>query len=637
MKLRQYQREAVDQILSDIEFDGLEMVCLDAFVSYGKSLTICQLSIEMRGRVVILINYSALIDQFVETFKQIGYTDFTVMKAGHEMTFDKEKKIAIVQSHTLFNRLDKHGDMRADYMIVDEAHTYMHGDMFKSIKSRLKPMSVIGMTGTPYDAYGRELKGVENTISTISVENLIEDKYIVDVVQLVPKWTSEISLSGIAKNGNDYSQNELDTVFGTSAYINKVCDTFDSLKETDNIDFNPKEDKSIWFCTTTETCDNFAKELQSRGYNIFSYHTRTPKKLKDKLMHSFRTNEPMQIEDEVNLFNYQDGIKTVDVHGLISIQSLSIGFSVSDIKLCVMTSLSLKRSLTVQQTGRVARAYPGKEIAYMLDCGLRTKHHGIVMQTYEPAKEDSSPKELNSHKKSYSMEHIGEFLGDEINIIDRNWYENEVAKVLCDNRRFSEMPLNELSTRFSIDENIENLIGIAMAFMFQLHGDPYSAESFDVKSQKTKFKKVNNYYNARALSWISEPWIELFSDYSDDTMLISKFTKAFRTKARSIVNNKKNIYGIRFFADFLRNNVLKEKLEDGYFYLYHNIKSGEVFDKMIPEESGEGVLVEWEEYISMKDAYNLSFEIVEVADIQDSALEYEIEISEMIDGDEVTF
>ena len=235
------------------------------------------------------------------------------------------------------------------------------------------------------------------------------------------------------------------------------------------------------------------------------------------------------------------------------------------------------------------------------------------------------------------MEHIGEFLGDEINIIDRNWYENEVAKVLCDNRRFSEMPLNELSTRFSIDENIENLIGIAMAFMFQLHGDPYSAESFDVKSQKTKFKKVNNYYNARALSWISEPWIELFSDYSDDTMLISKFTKAFRTKARSIVNNKKNIYGIRFFADFLRNNVLKEKLEDGYFYLYHNIKSGEVFDKMIPEESGEGVLVEWEEYISMKDAYNLSFEIVEVADIQDSALEYEIEISEMIDGDEVTF
>ena len=75
----------------------------------------------LKGKVVISITITALLDQIAEHLDLVGQ-DYSILKAGRESEFDITKKVQLVQAHTLHARLSK-TEVKADYFLNDECFT----------------------------------------------------------------------------------------------------------------------------------------------------------------------------------------------------------------------------------------------------------------------------------------------------------------------------------------------------------------------------------------------------------------------------------------------------------------------------------------------------------------------------------
>jgi hypothetical protein len=131
--------------------------------------------------------------------------------------------------------------------------------------------------------------------------------------------------------------------------------------------------------------------------------------------------------------------------------------------------------------------------------------------------------------------------------------------------------MDELADAFEVETNISNIIAIGLTFMDKVHCEPmnnkwgkpdrgYISLSYDKEAKEQVGKPCVGWYNTKTLGWISELAEDLFDRYKDDTYQIKRWVKSYKTKIRNVVNNKANIFTIRFFADFLEEKY-KDEIE----------------------------------------------------------------------------
>jgi len=278
----------------------------------------------------------------------------------------------------------------------------------------------------------------------------------------------------------------------------------------------------------------------------------------------------------------------------------------------------------------------GSDVGFILDCGQNVKRLGLITDEFNPLSYDSDTKQIRQSLKQIAMPHLS-LSEDTIIEANRESYDKAISDVLSDPRKYSEMNAKELSKIFDIEEDISSLIAIGMAFMLVVHCEPmtnkwgqddfgYMAESYDKEKNKKVFKKVVGFYNASSLKWMTKEAVELFDNYKDRPELIDKFTKSFRTKIRSIVNGKKSIYAIKFFAEFLEKELLADEgeeivftdnkeyiypKEDLFYYVYRTLSYGIVSHRDLSEEIKGGEEVEsYEDYVKLgKTGIDLSFKL----------------------------
>ena len=119
---RQYQADIIEETLAAIEFGSTNIV-IDSPPSSGKSYIISRTAqhLALKGKVVISITITALLDQIAEHLDLVGQ-DYSILKAGRESEFDITKQVQLVQAHTLHARLAK-TEVNADYFLMDECFT----------------------------------------------------------------------------------------------------------------------------------------------------------------------------------------------------------------------------------------------------------------------------------------------------------------------------------------------------------------------------------------------------------------------------------------------------------------------------------------------------------------------------------
>ena len=511
LQLRNYQQQAIDSTLYAIEMEGKKNVVLFASVSWGKSLYLSELANQLDGKVVILVNITTLIDQIAEHLDEIN-VDYSILKAGYESRFDPSKKIQLVMSQTFYARYESIDFGDVSFVLQDEAQREWKTQRTTLILETLKPLARIAVSGTPYDSAGYALEGCDELIETISVSQLEEEKFTSPLKYYIPKWAEQIDYSELRRSGADYSGSAIDELINTNEYNNLVLQSMNQL--------NCQQKKCLVFCNSIEHSDSIAKTLNENGYSAYSYHSKNDKQESEAVFQSFKTNEPLNS----NLLEASEPIKV-----LVSIQRLSVGFSVSDIDVGVMCSPSLVLSKIRQQYGRIQRASNGKTHGEILDLASCVSRHGFHDEEYNPPLLGNR-EELSKQKSLLEMPMISALVDEEPTEVTRDAYNTFVQEIQRKSKSIPTMSTDDLMAFYEVTVDITQIVHIAFEMNLRMNGVHY---------------KENN------VTWTTEPILVFLNDFPDYEYRI---LKSFKTRGRNIVKDKKKIFALRYFSDWMRTN-----------------------------------------------------------------------------------
>lgn len=358
--LRPYQENIINETLAAVQF-GSDNIVIDSPAGSGKSIIIAKTAqhLALKGKVVISITITALLDQIAEHLDLVGQ-DYSILKAGRESEFDITKQVQLVQAHTLHARLSK-TEVKADYLLQDEVHREYQTDRTMAILNFLKPKARIGYSGTCYDQAGFALENAE-MLTTTTVQNLQDQGYLCPIKYFVPKWAEQVDFSQVKSSGNDYNNAELERIINTTEHLQLAIKSMN--------DMDAKNKKTLVFCSSIEQADKFTNMLNQAGYEAMSYHSKSDNS--EEILDAFRNNTPFVkkpkkqkmkdletgdlFADDMQ-FSSEPEVEEKYIKCLVSINRLGIGFDCPDVEMMIQLRPTLVRSLVVQQVMRGARNF----------------------------------------------------------------------------------------------------------------------------------------------------------------------------------------------------------------------------------------------------------------------------------------
>ena len=340
IKLRDYQQLLADQINNSKELRN----CIQSSTGSGKTIIFSYLANKHKGRVLILVNRTELLEQ---TAKNITRTK-SLITAKTKSIGSGEVLIGMVE--TVNNRI-KNGIFNLDnidLIIVDEIQNLQFVKVFNEFKGRL-----LGFTATPVtlktENYfkckycGSKTKTAtvccrkETKKHTLKVSlkrwygDLIEGVKIsklIDLGYLTPVHNLSCDIQNLDKlkvdSSGDFSKKSQDEVFN-------------NLASTENLLANYKEHctgkKTMVFNSNISSNDEAYKMFEMNGYNVKSYHSKSKEK-RTEVVEWFR--------------NTPDGI-------LMSVGVFTTGFDVDDVEAIILNKATQSLSLYHQMVGRGGR------------------------------------------------------------------------------------------------------------------------------------------------------------------------------------------------------------------------------------------------------------------------------------------
>ena len=529
MQLRPYQARAVQDAIFESEMDGKKQVILEAPTSAGKSLMMSELASQLSGRVLILVNITALIDQIADHLDELSIP-YSILKAGYEDKFDPTQRIHLVMSQTFYARKDNIDLGKIDYIIQDECHKEWLTSRTLSVLQKYNPITRFGFSGTPYDESGYALQNSDSHIQTISIPELQANGWVSPLKYFIPKWSEKINYDELRSSGSDYSGAAIDELIATDSYANLVVQSMNQM--------NAKELKTIVFANSIEHADKLAKALNNNGYKAYAYHSENDNKEADLVLESFRTNKPISLIDESSLFGSDDTASggVIDVRCLVSVSKVAIGFDVPDIDLGVLCRPTKVLSLYRQLTGRVLRAHHNKEYGIILDLAGCVSRHGFHDEPYSPPVKGDKRALLRA-QETLSAPIIEHIVNDEPTEVTRELIVTAVEETRKRSENIPSLTIQQLTALFETTTNIATAIWIG----------------FEIQKRKT-----NQNYDQSTISWCLAPWFKAFEDYPNE---VNYFRKAAKTRIRNIVRDNKKMVSIKFFIDFLIESANKRKQE----------------------------------------------------------------------------
>ena len=340
MKLRDYQQEIVDKINCSTSTRN----CVQLSTGGGKTVIFSHLANEFKGRVLILVNRTELVEQTAKNItRKISLITAKTKKIG-----DGEVLIGMVES--VNNRIKKgvFDIDSVDLIIVDEIQNLQFIKVFEGYEKRL-----LGFTATPVTMkreryYKCKYCGTKKDKESKCCGKLTQ-KYTLEVS--LKRWYGEliqgIQIEDLIKKGNltsvhnfscdNPNLNKLKTD-ASGEYTNKSVDeTFNNLSSTENLIENYLEHslgkKTMVFNANIEANNEAYKLFKMSGYNVRSYDSKSKEK-RAEVVEWFR--------------NTPNGI-------LMSVGVFTTGFDVEDVECIIMNKATKSLSLYHQIVGRGGR------------------------------------------------------------------------------------------------------------------------------------------------------------------------------------------------------------------------------------------------------------------------------------------
>jgi len=587
ISLRDYQQKDLDEILFNIEIDGIEKQILHANVSYGKGVLLAKLCKDFYGKIIISLPFSDLVEQIEDVLSKIG-VEYSVIRSGQPEKFNKDSRIQIALDSSYHAKKDTlYKDLSCELIILDEIHVRLEGGRMKSMLYSTQPSYIVGLSGTPFKASGVSFDGF-SIVNNVTHRELIEKGYVANVETYV---SNLFEINGIERkvtvSESEYSEADLSVMY-TAKSIDTMIDSFEKLCHIKNLE--PKTTKALWFVTNVESCEKISNALIARGYMSFAYHGKT--KFSNEIMDSYRNNSILK--RDVTLFNYKD-IESVKVKHLVSVNKLTTGFSVDDIQVGILTAATQRLPTFCQRNGRLSRKN-GDMPKYIIDFGGSSITFGDFQEHFVPIKPGTPPVEIREYMLNRGLTNPSFLFYKDNLVLSSQSVIDENIKVFNDSiagKRLGELRIGQLLDKWSIEDNIDELILIFFAFIKNAYCEDmedkwgratigYSYQKYDRDSDSYSTKLVTGFYNEKTATWLLELYYQAIDRFPEKE---KHWFKAMKTKMFNMARMKQwlhlkngvvseddfesnyrsiseNIFSIRFFPDFLVKKFEEEKEDE---------------------------------------------------------------------------
>jgi len=484
MILREYQQKAFHNILEKLQ--NMDIVVSTASMGAGKSIIITKLTeyllkesklVSIENKICIVVNLSPLVKMLYDYLTEINIS-CSVIKRGFDYDYDsiKKSKILIIMEQSFHERKRKSFDFSCSYLIKDEFHIGYSSPRFNKIKEFLKPKKIIGFSGTPIDERGYLLKDLtfENLVLDGNALELMELGYLSKLKYYTSSLSEQINYSSVKISQNDYSTSELDKILNNTKSFNLALTSMNAL--------NSKNKKTLVYCNSIEHATEFTKFLNENGYRSFAVHSKIPEEENERAFKRFK----LPFED------------TSGIDCLVSVSKLNTGFNEPMASLLVLLRPTKVLRVYLQTVFRVARPYPGKDFAEVLDLAQCVREHGFAEEPRDFVLYGNR-KELNIEKSKHSLpvikelsekyenqEYIFELKKEDIKINLRE-YKKKV--------NFDNMNTNNLIKSFNTNADLYMISFLYYELMHRIHKKKYEKNDYEalfkiLENSNLKLEKI---------------------------------------------------------------------------------------------------------------------------------------------------
>lgn len=351
IELRDYQKEAVDHVWSDL-FHGSTALCVLP-TGTGKTEIIIEL---VRGsmnkkdiKILVLVNKVKLLEQTVRRFARALGESSVGSYCGSLSQYDTDRTVTVASIQSIHDV-----DLEKIHLIIlDEVHNVNEKEgryisFLERLKSKNNNLKIVAFTATPYRSsghiYGKDkLFKKPSYIKTIPW--MIENKYIVRPT--IKKVENEYDVSSLSVRGGEFLSTEVDALVSDErkvlAQINDALPRLSGRK------------KIVWACANIEHCNKVNGLLFVKNEISVSLHSK------------------MSDEDR---YIAQKEFEQGSARHLVFVSIVSEGYDYAPIDAVVLMRPIRSPVLYVQTVGRGLRLSHGKENLLVLDYGSVVKTLG---------------------------------------------------------------------------------------------------------------------------------------------------------------------------------------------------------------------------------------------------------------------
>ena len=365
MKLRDYQREAVDAVFaywetapSTPEKPASPLVVMPT--GSGKSPTlgeIVRVLVECGARVVIATHRSELIVQDAKAVRSVyPGCDLGIVSAGLSRS-EYGHAITVGGVQTMARKVSRLG--RVDVLIIDEAHlistktTTQYHAMITALRKVNPDMRLVGLTATPYRLGQGYLTEGEDALFTsvcysTDIVKLIKDGWLSHIT--TGAATASIDLKGVSVRAGEYSSNDLEL----ASDVDKINDAVaaDVKKALD-----AGRTSALVFGTSVAHAARLRNALQMAGVSTETITGATSREQRDSVIAAFKARK---------------------LSCITSCDVLTTGFDAPVVDVLALVRATMSPSLYVQMVGRGMRIAEGKKDCLLLDYAGNIARHGPI-------------------------------------------------------------------------------------------------------------------------------------------------------------------------------------------------------------------------------------------------------------------
>lgn len=361
MKLRDYQRRAIDQTWDWIRANPGKNPCLVLPTGAGKSVVVATMCREAvtewpETRILMVSHVKEIIEQNAEKMRAVWpAAPLGIYHAGMRRR-DLGEPITFAGIQSIRNRAADVGHI--DIMLIDECHLVNHEDegsyrrFIADLMVTNPHMVVIGLTATPYRLGHGMITDkpalFDGLVEPVLIEELLALGFLSPLRCRQTKKTFD--LSGVHTRGGEFIESELQDLINTDPQNAIVAD---------EIVANAAGRKSwLVFCTGVRHAQHMADVLRARGVVTECITGDTAKGERERIIADFKAGK---------------------IQCITNANVLTTGFDAPEVDLIAFCRPTLSVSLYMQMSGRGLRLADGKADCLVLDFVRLVATHGPIV------------------------------------------------------------------------------------------------------------------------------------------------------------------------------------------------------------------------------------------------------------------